>query len=238
MHYVQFRTKRRNWFVSSGVMGGPPNSAAGARPSRPPAEFADPVGHQKLISVADLRRVHVSSSKNRRSQQFSLPALPYGSAPLPRGKQRSTHSPESSCSLVLVDQASEDLAAFDPAERQADQVCATGGSSKVDREEVTRQRAHCVGADEVAPPVIGTPRCRAQTVPLQGPAYRRTADPVPETLQLASRSGTNGQVTVAGRLFAPTRNGNALYDSDRSTRSGTGLRHLCGGSRARPARSR
>jgi hypothetical protein len=32
------------------------------------------------------------------------------------------------CSLVLVDQTTEDLAAFDPADRKADQFCAVGRS--------------------------------------------------------------------------------------------------------------
>jgi hypothetical protein len=41
--------------------------------------------------------------------------------------------PRSACSFVLVDQSAENLAAFDPADRQADQVCSGGGSSKVQR---------------------------------------------------------------------------------------------------------
>lgn len=39
----------------------------------------------------------------------------------------------SACSLVFVDQASEDLAALDAADRQADHVCAVDGRSKVQR---------------------------------------------------------------------------------------------------------
>jgi hypothetical protein len=46
---------------------------------------------------------------------------------------RSRACPWSACSFVLVDQTSEDLAAFDPAYRKADQVCAIGGSSKIER---------------------------------------------------------------------------------------------------------
>jgi hypothetical protein len=37
------------------------------------------------------------------------------------------------CSLVLVDQTSEDPAALDPADRQADHVCASDKNSKVQR---------------------------------------------------------------------------------------------------------
>lgn len=50
----------------------------------------------------------------------------------------------------------------------------------IDREEITCQRAGRVSADEVAPPAIGTPRCRTRPGALQDPADRRAADPVSE----------------------------------------------------------
>jgi hypothetical protein len=88
-----------------------------------------------------------------------------------RGRTR----PWSACSLIFVDQASEDLAAFDPADRQADTSAPSAGARRsqdvnepgpdldheehvqapqqhsVDREEVTRQRAARVGTDEITP---------------------------------------------------------------------------------------
>jgi hypothetical protein len=41
--------------------------------------------------------------------------------------------PWSACSFVLVDQAAEDLAAFDPAYWKADQACTVDWGSKVQR---------------------------------------------------------------------------------------------------------
>ncbi|WP_425570657.1 SRPBCC family protein [Nonomuraea rosea] len=46
----------------------------------------------------------------------------------------------------------------------------------VHREEVTRQRARGVGAEEIAPAVVGASRCRAQARSFQDAADRRSAD--------------------------------------------------------------
>lgn len=61
-----------------------------------------------------------------------------------------------------------------------------GRKHGIDREEITCQRAGRVSADELAPPAIGTPRCRSQPGALQDPADRRAADPVSEFLQFSS----------------------------------------------------